>query len=95
MLRTGSFCPVCCETDLLAWGRFDGTDIAVTVINHGGSEKGVTLDLRLLGLEDGSLIRRAYTYEGGYNLGSDAVTLAGGMLLLEMPPRSAAVFTLK
>ena len=95
VLRTGSFCPVCCETDLLAWGRFDGTDIAVTVINHGGSEKGVTLDLRLLGLEDGSLIRRAYTYEGGYNLGNEAVTPAGGMLLLEMPPRSAMVFTLK
>ena len=94
-LRRGSFCPLDCGTDLLAWGRFTEDDMAVTVINHSCMDRGITLDLGILGLEGDRLVRRAFTYEGGYNLGAETVPLAGSNLILEMPPRSAMVLTLK
>ena len=90
--RTGSWKPLTAEYGIIAYGRFVGENILVTVVNNNSSEKTVQIPVWEVGVEDGSEMERLMmTNEQGYNIGKIYFEASDGMIQLQMEPYSSAL----
>lgn len=95
-LRAGSIQMLCWEEDVLAYGRFQGDDQVVVVLNNSSILKEVTVPVWKAEVPDtGRMIRLIYTYEEGYTTEYDEFIIQDGEVVLNMGRHSAIVMKTK
>ena len=91
-LRTGSWKALVAEYGIIAYGRFIGENILVTVVNNNDEEKVVQIPVWEVGVEDGSEMERLMlTSEQGYNIGRIHFEASEGMIQIQMGPFSSVL----
>ena len=80
------------EYGIIAYGRFIGENILVTVVNNNDEEKVVQIPVWEVGVEDGSEMERLMlTSEQGYNIGRIHFEASEGMIQIQMGPFSSVL----
>ena len=93
VLRKGSIKPLLAEKDVIAYGRMYKKYHALTVINNGEQEKFLEIPVWQLGITDEIPVARLMlTTEAGYNVGKLRYPVKDGILRVELPPFSGALF---
>lgn len=93
VLRKGSIKPLLAEKDVIAYGRMYKKYHALTVINNGEQEKLLEIPVWQLGITDEIPVARLMlTTEAGYNVGKLRYPVKDGILRVELPPFSGALF---
>lgn len=91
-LRKGSIKLLCAETNLLSYGRFQGEEQIVVVLNNSKELREVTVPVWLCGVPmNGRMKRLIYSYEQGYTTAYDEYIVENGELVLNMGRHSAIV----
>ena len=92
-LREGSLKALTADRGFIAYGRFCRGSKCVVAVNTDDMGKTVNIPVWQIGVTDSdAMSRRMLTYEEGYNAGFTSYPVKGGMLAVEMPPKSSAVF---
>lgn len=92
-LRRGSLCQLRADYQVIAYGRFLGTDKVVVAVNNSSEPQQLRLQVDLMGIPDGELVRCMESMEDGYNVGALPIPVKDGWLSLDMKPVSAVVLT--
>ena len=93
VLRKGSVKPLLAGRDVIAYGRMYKKYHAVTVINNGETERCLEIPVWQLGITDDVPVARVMlTTESGYNVGKIQYPVKDGILRVELPPFSGALF---
>ena len=91
-LRKGSIKLLVGESNLLAYGRFQGDEQIVVVLNNSKELKEVTIPVWLVGVpRSGRMKRLIYSYEKGYTTDYDEYIVENGELVLNMGRHSVIV----
>ena len=91
-LRKGSIKLLVGESNLLAYGRFQGDEQIVVVLNNSKELKEVTIPVWLVGVpRSGRMKRLIYSYEKGYTTDYDEYIVKNGELVLNMGRHSVIV----
>ena len=91
-LKKGSLRMLYWERNILAYGRFEGDDQIIVVLNNSKDLKQVTVPVWLAGVPmKGRMERLVYTYEQGYTTEPDYYLVEDGEIVLNMGRHSAVV----
>lgn len=92
-IRKGAVKPLLAGYQKIAYGRMYGKYQAVVVISNSPDSQTMDIPVWQLGVTDDMVLGRPIlTAETGYNAGVMLYRIKNGMLKLNMPPYSAAVF---
>ena len=92
-LRTGSIKIIHAEQDVLAYGRFDGKDSILTIINRSSQEKWVELPIWELELcKNAPMVSLIKTGDWGFSTEAVIVPAHDGVFSLMLPPESSSVW---
>ncbi|MGN0383350.1 MAG: glycoside hydrolase family 13 protein [Eubacterium sp.] len=92
-LKTGAFKALRYEKDLLVYGRFEGDNIISVIVNNSNNEREVAVPVWQLGVKDGEKMERLIITAGDrYYVGKIPFSVSDGMISVEMPAFSAAIF---
>ena len=92
-LKTGSVKPLASGYGLIAYGRFAGENRLAVVVNNSRETKTVRLPVWELGTDpEGVMVRLMLTADDTYNSGRLAFPVKEGILEVELPPESSAIF---
>jgi alpha-glucosidase len=92
-LKRGSFVPLLEEYNLFGYGRFCLDNIVLTVINNDYVPRKVSMHVTQTGLKSEDAVERIMlTSEASYNAGCLKVKIDNGKLVVELPPKSAAIY---
>ena len=92
-LRVGSFVELYKDYNIVAYGRFCKEDKVITIVNNNDEEKTIEINVLPIGIFcEYTIERRILTTDSGYNAGKVKVHISNSELVVEMPPRSAALF---
>ncbi len=95
-LRAGSYKDLSEEHQMIAYGRFCKEDSAVIIINNAEYYRFVKIPVWEINMpENGVLTRVMQTTRNGYNVGYKVEGYEEGYLVVEVPPVSATVYTMK
>lgn len=91
-LRNGSILMLCCENNILAYGRFTEDEQIVVIINNRDELAEVTVPVWRIGVPmRGKMRRLMYSYAEGYTNAADSYLVQGGEVVVNMGARSALV----
>ena len=91
-LRKGSVKMLCAGQNLLAYGRFQGEEQIVVVVNNSKELREVVVPVWLAGVpKKGRMKRLIYSYEQGYTTDYDEYIVEHGEIVLNMGRHSAIV----
>lgn len=91
-LKKGSIKLLCADRNLLAYGRFQGDEQIIVVVNNSKELREVTVPVWLAGVpREGRMKRLMYSYEHGYTTDYDEYIVADGEIVLNMGKHSAVV----
>ena len=92
-LKTGSVKPLASGYGLIAYGRFAGENRLAVVVNNSRETKTVRLPVWEMGTDpEGVMVRLMLTADDTYNSGRLAFPVKEGILEVELPPESSAIF---
>jgi alpha-glucosidase len=96
-LKTGSFIGIPnVPNGTLMFGRFLGDNKLMTVVNHKDTSFWMDVPVWTIGVEDGAVMERIMQTERDiYNVGALPFEVVNGVVHVEMPARSAAIFRAK
>lgn len=97
-LKAGSMKILDCGKDYLAYGRFDENMQFVVAINRGDQERCVSVPVWELGVKtDGPVeMERIFTSQTkGHSVAKESVPVTGGMVELEIPPKTGILLRSK
>ncbi len=91
-LRNGSILMLCCENNILAYGRFTEDEQIVVIINNRDELAEVTVPVWRIGVPmRGKMRRLMYSYAESYTNAADSYLVQGGEVVVNMGARSALV----
>lgn len=91
-LRQGSLRILCWDNNVLAYGRFQGDDQVIVVLNNSKDLKEITVPVWKAEVPmKGRMKRLIYTYEEGYTTDYDEYIVENGEVVLNMGRHSAVV----
>ena len=94
--RSGSYKDLSEEHQMIAYGRFCKEDSAVIIINNAEYYRFVKIPVWEINMpEHGVLTRVMQTTRNGYNVGYKTESYEEGYLVVEVPPVSATVYTMR
>ena len=96
-LRTGSVKPLCADTGIIAYARFDGASTVVVACNNLDEASDLTIPVGDVGAADGQSLRCVFTSDdNGFRAEETAApAVKNGLLTLRAPAHSAWVLTTK
>lgn len=81
------------DYNVISYGRFIGDNKVITIINNNEYPKDVTVNAWEIGIsKNADMDRILITYENCYNAGKLRINLEKGVLKVNMPPKSAAIY---
>lgn len=91
-LRNGSLCMLCCEENILSYGRFTQDEQVIVIINHKDEMAEITVPVWKTGVPvKGRMQRLLYSYKKGYTTAYDEYLVNGGEVVVNMGAKSALV----
>ncbi len=92
-LRTGSLIYLNGEFGLVGYGRFDDRDQFAVLVQIGGQERDVEVEVWRLGVEEGSYMARMIeTNQEGFSVASELQKVKDGKIVIHIRPDSAVVW---
>ena len=91
-LKTGSIKMLSWQKNMLSYGRFEGDERIVVIVNNGDKLREVTVPVWMANVPMNCYMDRLiYTYEDGYTTEPDVFIIEKGEAVLNMGPHSAVV----
>ena len=95
-IKTGSIKMLSWQKNLLAYGRFEGDEKIIVIVNNGDKLREVTVPVWMAEVPmEGYMDRLMYTYENGYTIEPDIFIVDKGEVVLNMGSHSAVVMRYK
>lgn len=92
--RTGSVKSLLAGYGMIAYGRFQGNNKCVILVNTDDHPLEFAVPVWQIGITDHEIMKRVMlTYEEGYNAGHVLLPVVDGNLVTELPARSSAIFS--
>ena len=93
MFKTGSLIYLYSEPGVIGFGRTDGRESAIIMVQVEGSDNDVEVDAWRLGMEDGTnIVRMIYTDSGGYTLQTETQRVTDGRVRIHLSRNSAVIW---
>jgi len=95
-LKTGAFKMLIAARDIVCYGRFEGNNKLITIVNSANNEMQVDIPVWQLDISDDETMERImYSYDDKYNVGKVNYEVSGGVMHVTMAPESAMLFRVK
>ena len=93
MFKTGSLIYLTSEPGIVGFGRTDGREAAIILVQVEGSDRDIEIDAWRLGLTDGmNVVRMIYTDSGGYTLQTETKRVKDGKVSIHIGHNSAVIW---
>ena len=93
MFKTGSLIYLASEPGLIGFGRTDGKESAIILIQVEGSDRDVEIDAWRIGMKDGmNVVRMLYTDSSGYTIQTESKKVENGKISIHIGHNSAVIW---